>query len=55
MHPQAYLYPVALSAGYAVVCERCQTTLATVTTPTEAAGIIADHACTTTPAQEVAP
>jgi hypothetical protein len=45
MHPQPYLYPVAVSAGYAVVCERCQTTIATVPTPTEAAGIIAGHTC----------
>jgi hypothetical protein len=48
MHPQPYLYPVTLTVGYAVVCERCQTTIATVPTPTEAAGIITSHTCTTT-------
>jgi hypothetical protein len=48
MHPQPYLYPVTLSVGCAVVCERCQTTIATVPTPADAAAIIASHTCTPT-------
>jgi hypothetical protein len=54
MHPQPYLYPVALSAGYAVVCERCQTTIATTWQPDDLATIIASHTCPTTGQQEVA-
>jgi hypothetical protein len=53
MHPQPYLYPVALSCGCAVVCERCQDTIAITPTPADAARIIAGHTCPTTP-QEVA-
>jgi hypothetical protein len=56
MHPQPYLYPVALSVGYAVVCERCQTTIATTQQPDDLASIITNHTCTTpttTPAGEV--
>jgi hypothetical protein len=53
MHPQPYLYAVPLSAGYAVICERCQTTIAITRTPAELAEIIAGHTCTTAP-QEVA-
>jgi hypothetical protein len=53
MHPKAYLYAVALSVGVAVVCERCQDTIAITFTPDDAAKIITAHTCTTSP-QEVA-
>jgi hypothetical protein len=46
MQPPAYLYPVTLTVGYAVVCERCQTTIATTRQPDDLASIIADHTCT---------
>jgi hypothetical protein len=52
MHPPPYLYPVTLTLGYAVVCERCQTTIATTQQPDNLVSIIAGHTCTTTP-QEV--
>jgi len=45
MQHRSYLYPVTLSVGCAVVCERCQTTIAVVLTPAEVAGIIAGHTC----------
>jgi hypothetical protein len=48
MHPRDYLYAVALSVGVAVVCERCQATIAVTFTPADAAKIIAAHTCTTT-------
>ena len=48
MQDRSYLYPVALSVGVAVVCERCQTTIAITFTPADAAKIIAAHTCTTT-------
>ena len=47
MHPKDYLYAVALSVGVAVVCERCQTTIAITFTPADAAKIIAAHTCPT--------
>ena len=47
MRDRSYLYPVALSVGVAVVCERCQTTIAIAFTPGDAAAIIATHTCTT--------
>ncbi len=53
MHPKDYLYPVALSVGVAVVCERCQTTIAVTFTPDDATAIITAHTCTPG-AQEVA-
>ncbi len=53
MHPKDYLYAVRLSVGVAVVCERCQDTIAVTFTPADAATIIAAHTCTTSP-QEVA-
>ncbi len=53
MHPKDYLYAVRLSVGVAVVCERCQATIAVTFTPVDAAKIIAAHTCTTSP-QEVA-
>jgi hypothetical protein len=49
MHPQDYLYPVALSVGVAVVCERCQTTIAVTFTGDDAEAIIATHTCPSTP------
>ncbi len=45
MHPRDYLYAVALSVGCAVVCERCQDTVAVTFTPADAAKIIAAHTC----------
>jgi hypothetical protein len=53
MHPQPYLYPVTLSVGYAVVCERCQTTIATTQAPDDLARIIAGHTCPTIGSREV--
>ncbi len=54
MHPRAYLYAVPLSVGVAVVCERCNTTVAVTFTPADAAAIIAAHTCTTSTSREVA-
>ena len=55
MHPRDYLYAVPLSVGVAVVCERCQTTIAITFTPADAAKIIAAHTCiTTSTSREVA-
>jgi hypothetical protein len=48
MHPKDYLYAVRLSVGVAVVCERCEATIAVTFTPADAAKIIAAHTCTTT-------
>jgi hypothetical protein len=53
MHPQPYLYPVTLSVGYAVVCERCQATIGVTATPAVVAKVIAGHTCTTTPREVV--
>jgi len=53
MQDRSYLYAVPLSVGVAVVCERCETTIAVTFTPADAAKIIAAHTCTTSP-QEVA-
>jgi hypothetical protein len=50
MHDRSYLYPVPLSVGCAVVCERCQATVAVTFTPADAAAIIAAHTCTTSKA-----
>jgi hypothetical protein len=36
-----------------VVCEHCNTTIAITFTPADAAAIIANHTCTTTPKQVV--
>ena len=47
MHPKDYLYAVRLSVGVAVVCERCETTIAVTFTPAGATRIIAAHTCTT--------
>ncbi len=47
MQDQDYLYAVPLSVGVAVVCERCNTTIAVTFTPADAAKIIAAHTCTT--------
>ncbi len=47
MQDQDYLYAVPLSVGVAVVCERCQATIAVTFTPADAAKIIATHTCTT--------
>ena len=52
MHPRAYLYAVPLSVGVAVVCERCEATIAVTFTPADAAAIIAAHTCI--PSKEVA-
>jgi phage terminase large subunit-like protein len=55
MHPRDYLYAVALSVGVAVVCERCQATIAVTFTPADAAKIIAAHTCTSRPERVTAP
>jgi phage terminase large subunit-like protein len=55
MHPKDYLYAVALSVGVAVVCERCQATIAVTFTPADAATIIAAHTCTSRPERVTAP
>jgi hypothetical protein len=55
MHPKDYLYAVALSVGVAVVCERCQATIAVTFTPADAAKIIAAHTCTSRPERVTAP
>jgi len=52
MQDRSYLYAVPLSVGCAVVCERCNDTIAITFTPADAATIIAAHTCTTA-AQEV--
>jgi len=52
MQDRSYLYAVRLSVGVAVVCERCQTTIAITFTPDDAAAIIAAHTCI--PSKEVA-
>jgi len=55
MQDRSYLYAVPLSVGVAVVCERCEATIAVTFTPADAAKIIAAHTCTTSPtSREVA-
>ncbi len=55
MQDRSYLYAVRLSVGVAVVCERCEATIAVTFTPADAAKIIAAHTCTTSPtSREVA-
>ncbi len=55
MQDQDYLYAVALSVGVAVVCERCEATIAVTFTPADAAKIIAAHTCTSRPERVTAP
>jgi hypothetical protein len=52
MQPRSYLHVVRVSGGWAVCCERCQTTIAVASTPDDADAIITTHTCTT-PSREV--
>jgi hypothetical protein len=54
MHPEAYLYVVRTSAGWAICCQRCMTTVATTRHRDRADWLAVSHAirCTAT-SQEV--
>jgi hypothetical protein len=54
MQPPAYLYVVRVTAGWAVCCQRCGTTVATTRSRTRADWLAVIHpARCTTPLQEV--
>jgi hypothetical protein len=50
MHPRSYLHVVRVSGGWAVCCERCQTTVATTRLRDRADWLAVIHPirCTTT-------
>jgi hypothetical protein len=56
MHHRSYLHVVAISGGWAVCCERCQTTVATTRLRDRADWLAAIHPtrCTTTTPWQVA-